>query len=288
MAVAEISVPTMAPAAGFGFRHDLRAVRVVWQREMIRFSRDRLRVITSLIQPVLFLFVLGSGLSTLTSGTIGHLNLKTFMFPGALSMAVLFTALFSAASIVWDREFGFLREMLVAPISRWSIVVGKCLGGATTASLQGVLILLMAGLVGVPYSFSLFMTVLGELVLLALTLTAFGVMTAARIQQFQAYMALNQMLLMPLFFLSGALFPLHGLPTWLHVLTRIDPITYAVDPVRRAVFAHLNVPASTQHLLNPGVTWGSWRVPTAVELLIVAGMGVTMLLIAIWEFRKAD
>ena len=288
MAVAEISASTIAPASGFGFRHDLRAVRVVWQREMIRFSRDRLRVITSLIQPVLFLFVLGSGLSTLTSGTIGHLNLKTFMFPGALSMAVLFTALFSAASIVWDREFGFLREMLVAPISRWSIVVGKCLGGATTASLQGVLILLMAGLAGVPYSFSLFMTVLGELVLLALTLTAFGVMTAARIQQFQAYMALNQMLLMPLFFLSGALFPLHGLPTWLHVLTRIDPITYAVDPVRRAVFAHLNVPASTQHLLNPGVTWGSWRVPTAVELLIVAAMGVTMLLIACWEFRKAD
>ena len=288
MAVAELAPSTTVAVAGFGFRHDLRAVRVVWQREIIRFSRDRLRVITSLIQPVLFLFVLGSGLSTLTSGTIGHLNLKTFMFPGALSMAVLFTALFSAASIVWDREFGFLREMLVAPISRWSIVVGKCLGGATTASLQGVLILLMAGLVGVPYSFSLFMTVLGELVLLALTLTAFGVMTAARIQQFQAYMALNQMLLMPLFFLSGALFPLHGLPTWLHVLTRIDPITYAVDPVRRAVFAHLNVPASTQHLLNPGVTWGSWRVPTAVELLIVAAMGLAMLLIAVWEFRKAD
>jgi ABC-2 type transport system permease protein len=278
---------TSAPS-GLGFRHDLRAVRVVWQREMIRFSRDRLRVITSLIQPVLFLFVLGSGLSSLTTGTIGNVNLKTFMFPGALSMAVLFTALFSAASIVWDREFGFLREMLVAPISRWAIVLGKCLGGATTASLQGVLILLLAGLVGVPYSLTLFATVLGELVLLALTLTAFGVMTAARIQQFQAYMALNQMLLMPLFFLSGALFPLHGLPTWLHVLTRIDPITYAVDPVRRAVFAHLNVPASTQHLLNPGVTWGSWRVPTAVELLIVAGMGVTMLLIAVWEFRKAD
>jgi ABC-2 type transport system permease protein len=287
VAVAELAAPSLA-APGFGLRHDLRAVRVVWQREMIRFTRDRLRVITSLIQPVLFLFVLGSGLSSITAGALGNLNLKTFMFPGALSMAVLFTALFSAASIVWDREFGFLREMLVAPISRWAIVVGKCLGGATTASLQGVLILLMAGLAGVPYSLSLFATVFGELVLLALTLTAFGVMTAARIQQFQAYMALNQMLLMPLFFLSGALFPLHGLPTWLHVLTRFDPITYAVDPVRRAVFAHLNVPASTQHVLNPGVTWGSWRVPTGVELLIVAAMGVTMLLIAIWEFRKAD
>ena len=287
MAVTDVQVPSLA-APGFGLRHELRAIRVVWQREMIRFGRDRLRVITSLIQPVLFLFVLGSGLSTITTGSIGNLNLRTFMFPGALSMAVLFTAMFSAASIVWDREFGFLREMLVAPISRGSIVIGKCLGGATTASLQGLLILLMAGLVGVPYSFSLFFTVLAELILFAFTLTAFGVMTAARIQQFQAYMALNQMLLMPLFFLSGALFPLRGLPGWLHVLTRIDPLTYAVDPVRRAVFAHLDVSPATNKLLNPGVTWGSWRVSTGVELLIVAAMGIVMLLIAIWEFRKAD
>src|SRR6185312_6218791 len=168
-----------APAS-LGFRHDLRGVRVVWQREMIRFTRDRLRIVTSLIQPVLFLFVLGTGLSTITNGSSHSVNLRTFMYPGALSMAVLFTAMFSAASIVWDREFGFLREMLVAPISRWSIVIGKCLGGATTASLQGLLILLMAGLVGVPYSASLFFTVLGELILFAFTLTAFGVMTAAR------------------------------------------------------------------------------------------------------------
>jgi len=287
VAVADVQVPSLA-APGFGLRHELRAIRVVWQREMIRFGRDRLRVITSLIQPVLFLFVLGTGLSSITTGTVDNINLRTFMFPGALSMAVLFTAMFSAASIVWDREFGFLREMLVAPISRASIVIGKCLGGATTASLQGLLILLMAGLVGVPYSFSLFFTVLAELILLAFTLTAFGVMTAARIQQFQAYMALNQMLLMPLFFLSGALFPLRGLPGWLHVLTRIDPLTYAVDPVRRAVFAHLDVSPATDRLLNPGVTWGGWQVPTAVELLIVAGMGVAMLLVAIWQSRRAD
>ena len=287
MAVAELEMPTLT-TPGFGLRHDLRAIRVVWQREMIRFSRDRLRVITSLTQPVMFLFVLGSGLSSLTTGTLGNVNLRTFIFPGALSMAVLFTAMFSAASIVWDREFGFLREMLVAPISRASIVIGKCLGGATTASLQGLLVLLMAGLAGVPYNAQLFFVVPGELILFAFTLTAFGVMTAARIQQFQAYMALNQMLLMPLFFLSGALYPLRGLPGWLHVLTRIDPLTYAVDPVRRAVFAHLDIPASTQKVLNPGLTWGSWRVPTGIELLIVAAMGAVMLLIAIWEFRKAD
>jgi ABC-2 type transport system permease protein len=280
-------VRSAAPA--LGFRHNLRAVRVVWQREMIRFSRDRLRMVTSLIQPVLFLFVLGTGLSTITSGSSSHnVNLRTFMYPGALSMAVLFTAMFSAASIVWDREFGFLREMLVAPVARWSIVVGKCLGGATTSTLQGVIILAMAGIVGVPYSFTLFVTVFFELLLLALTLTAFGVMMSARIDQIQSFMALNQMLLMPLFFLSGALFPLGNLPAWLQVMTRIDPLTYAVDPVRRAVFSHLHAPAAVVQRLNPGVTWGGWRVPTSIEVLIVAAMGVSFLAVAIWQFRKAD
>jgi ABC-2 type transport system permease protein len=271
-----------------GLRHDLRAVRVVWQREMIRFGRDRLRIITALIQPVLFLFVLGTGLSTITTGALHSLNLRTFMYPGALAMAVLFTAMFSAGSIVWDREFGFLREMLVAPVSRWSILVGKCLGGATTASLQGAIILAFAGVAGVPYRPGMIGIVFGELLLLAFTLTAFGVMTAARITQFQAFMALNQMLLMPLFFLSGALFPLGNLPIWLRVLTRVDPLTYAVDPVRRTVFGYLHAPAVVRARLNPGVTWGGWHVPTAVELLMVATMGAVMLVIGIWQFRSAE
>ena len=171
------------------------------------------------------------------------MNLRTFMFPGALAMTVLFTSVFSAGSIVWDREFGFLREMLVAPISRASIVVGKALGGATVATFQGVIILALAGLVGVPYSPTLILAVLGELMLLSFTLTAFGIMAAARIKSFQAFMALTQMLLMPLFFLSGALFPLGNLPSWLRLLTRVNPLTYAVDPIRRSVFAHLDVSA---------------------------------------------
>jgi ABC-2 type transport system permease protein len=287
-ATAELVDVIRVQAPDGGLRHDLRGVRVVWQREMIRFSRDRLRILTSLIQPVLFLFVLGTGLSTITTGSTQDINLRTFMYPGALSMAVLFTAMFSAASIVWDREFGFLREMLVAPVSRWSILLGKCLGGATTAALQGVIVLALAGLVGVPYSPALILVVLGEMLLLAFTLTAFGVMIAARIKQFQSFMAINQMLLMPLFFLSGALFPLANLPGWLQVLTRIDPLTYAVDPIRRAVFDHLDVPAGVMAKLNPGVTWGGWRVPTGVELLIVALMGDVMLRVGICQFRAAE
>jgi ABC-2 type transport system permease protein len=267
---------------------DVRAIKVVWQRELIRFMSDRLRILTALIQPALYLFVLGSGLSRVTAAVTHGLSYRTFVFPGALAMTVLFTAIFSAGSIVWDREFGFLREMLVAPVSRGAIVVGKCLGGATVAGAQGVLVLVLAGLAGVPYSPLLILTVIGELLLLAFTLTAFGVMMAARIQQFQSFMALTQMLLMPMFFLSGALYPLGGLPAWLRVLTRLNPVTYAVDPVRRAVFDHLSVQPSVRQLFDPGVTWNGWRVPVGVELAIVAVIGLVMLGIAVLEFRDAE
>jgi ABC-2 type transport system permease protein len=271
-----------------GLRQDLRAVKVVWQRELIRFVSDRARIFTALLQPVLFLFVLGTGLSALASGGSGGVNLRTFMFPGVLSMALLFTAAFSAGSIVWDREFGFLREMLVAPVRRGAIVIGKCLGGATVAAGQGVVFLTLAGLVDVPYSPVLMITLVAELLLLAFTLTAFGLMAAARIRSMQSFMAIVQMFLLPMFFLSGALYPLSNLPTWLRALTRIDPLTYAVDPMRRAVFAHLDIPVAAQRLLNPGVTWFGWRVPTLVELGLVLVMGLVMLGIAMAEFSRAE
>src|SRR6202046_4205546 len=208
-----------------GLRHDLRAVSIVWRRELIRFRTDRLRAVTSLVQPVLFLFVLGTGLGALAGrGMPPGVDFKTFIYPGVLAMSVLFTAIFSAGSIVGDREFGFLREILVAPVSRASIVIGKCLGGATIATFQGVVFLVLAGFAHVPYNPLLILSLIGMLLLLSFTLTAFGVMMAARIKQFQAFMALTQMLIMPLFFLSGALYPLSGLPAWLTVLTRLDPV----------------------------------------------------------------
>jgi ABC-2 type transport system permease protein len=280
--VAQVRVP------GGTLREDLRAVKVVWQRDLIRFVRDRTRMVASLLQPVLFLFVLGTGLSSLVSGGTGGLNLRTFMFPGVLGMAVLFTAVFSAGSIVWDREFGFLREMLVAPVRRGAIVLGKCLGGATVATFQGAVILCLAGLVHVPYSPTLLLTLVAELLLLAFALTAFGTMAAARIRTMQSFMAVVQMFLMPMFFLSGALFPLGNLPTWLRLLTRVNPLTYAVDPMRHAVFSHLDVSPVVRATLDHGVTWGGWRVPIPLELAIVAAMGLAMLGVSILEFRRAE
>ena len=271
------------------FRSDLRAVSIVWRREMIRFRRDRLRAVTSLIQPLLFLLVLGTGLSSLAKGSLpSGVDFRTFIYPGVLAMSVLFTAIFSAASIVWDREFGFLREMLVAPVSRAALVIGKCLGGATIATFQGIVILALAGLAGVPYNPVLFLILIGELLLLAFTITAFGVMMAARITQFQAFMALTQMLVMPLFFLSGALYPLSGLPGWLSVLTRIDPLTYVVGPMRHAVFSHLDLPAAFSAHLSPSITWLGWPVPIWLSLAIVAVMGLAMMGVAIAEFSKNE
>src|SRR6201987_4796964 len=150
------------------FRSDLRAVSMMWKPELIRFRRDRLRAVTSLIQPLLFLLVLGTGLSSLASHSLpAGVNFKTFIYPGVLAMSVLFTAIFSAASIVWDRELGFLREMLVAPVSRSAIVIGKCLGGATVATFQGLIFLALAGVAHVPYDPLLFLIVIGELLLLS-------------------------------------------------------------------------------------------------------------------------
>jgi len=278
-------MPERAP--GSALTADLRAVRIVWRRELLRFLRNRLRLITSFVQPVLFLLVLGTGMASLVASS-GGVNFKTFIFPGILAMTVLFTALFSAISIVWDREFGFLREMLVAPVRRWAIVLGKCCGGTTTAVIQGAVMLLLAGLVGVPYAPFLFLTLLGEMILLAFALTAFGVLVASRMSQIESFQAVIQFLVMPMFFLSGAIFPPSGLPEWLAVLTKLDPLSYAVDPMRRAVFAHVHTSAALAARLNAGVTWAGWRVPVPLELGLVAVGAIAVLVLAVWQFNKAE
>jgi ABC-2 type transport system permease protein len=267
---------------------ELRAIRIVWRRDLIRFVNDRIRIAATLVQPLLFLFVLGSGLQQLSSAGTHGVDLKTFIYPGILCIAVMFTAMFSAASIVWDREFGFLREMMVAPVRRSSIVIGKCLGGATVACSQGIIMILLAPLVHVPYNGVLILGIFGLQLLLAFTITAFGVMVAARIKQMQAFFGVMQMIVMPMFFISGALFPASGLPGWLAVLNRIDPLTYAVDPMRKIVFSHLHITPAARQALDPGVTWWGWHVPAGLEALMVFALGLLMLGIAIWEFSTTE
>jgi ABC-2 type transport system permease protein len=201
---------------------------------------------------------------------------------------VMFTAMFSAASIVWDREFGFLREMMVAPVRRSSIVIGKVIGGATVASFQGVIVIALAGFVGVPYDPLLIIGIFILQLLLAFTITAFGVMIAVRIKQMQSFMGVMQMIVMPMFFISGALFPVANLPGWLAVLNRLDPLTYAVDPMRRLVFNHLSISPQARAALDPGVTWFGWHVPALLEAGMIVALGLIMLGIAIWEFSTTE
>lgn len=269
--------------------NDLRAVKIVWQRELIRTVTERARILGALVQPFMWLLILGTGLTSLVNAAGNpDMDLRTFLFPGMLAMTVVMPAIFAAASIVWDREFGFLREMLVAPVSRTAIVVGKCLGGATVATAQGVVVLLFAGLVGVPYAPTLIVTLLAEMLLLSLSLTALGAVLAARVKSMQSFMAVMQMGIMPMLFLSGAMFPLSNLPSWLAVLTRINPLTYAVDPMRQAVFGHLDLPEEVRRTLSPGVSWFGWQVPVALELAMVGGIGAVLLALAIALFRKTD
>jgi ABC-2 type transport system permease protein len=279
-------VTVRVPARSFG--SELRAIKIVWRRELIRFSKDRMRIITSLVQPLLFLFVLGSGLQQLSAASTHGVNLKTFIYPGILCISVMFTAMFSAASIVWDREFGFLREMMVAPIRRSSIVIGKCFGGATVAALQGVILLCLAGTVGVPYDPLMILGVFFLQLLLAFSITAFGVMAAVRVKQMQSFMGLMQMVIMPMFFISGALFPVTNLPGWLAFLNRIDPLTYAVAPMRSLIFSHLALSEAAKQALDPGITWFGWTVPAVLEVATVLVLGLIMLAIAIWEFNAGE
>lgn len=274
------------PVVG-GLAHEVHAATVVWRREMIRFGRDRARMIAMLLQPLLFLFILGTGLASIVD-TGGDVAFTTFLFPGVLAMSVLFTATFAGISLVWDREFGFLREMLVAPVGKFAIIAGKCLGGATAATMQSLVLMALAGLVGVPYHPLLLLELIGLLFIGAFLLTAMGVLLSARIKQIQAAMPASQLIIMPMIFLSGALFPMANLPDWLAVLTRINPLTYVVQPMRAAIFQHLDVPASAVAALDPSITWFGWTVPIAVQVLVAAGCAGLVVLAASLTFDRTE
>ncbi len=277
---------THRPARGLA--HEIRAGFVVWQREMIRFSRDRSRMVSSLVQPLLFLFVLGAGLGSIVDVGTGDVDFETFLFPGVLATSVLFTAAFSGISMVWDREFGFLREMLVAPVSTASIMTGKCFGGATVATMQSLVILALSPVVGVPYNLLLMVELAVLAFLMAFMITALALLLAARVKQIQTAMPMVQLVITPMMFLSGALFPLYNLPRWLEIATKLNPMTYAVEPMRSAVFDYLAVPADVRAVYNPGIYWGSWPVPVPLQVAIVIATSLGLLTVAVARFARTE
>jgi ABC-2 type transport system permease protein len=286
------AVVTMPPRVSVSMA---QAVYIIWYRDIIRFWRDRVRLVMSLAQPILYLAIFGVGLSSTLgkSGSLGGAGLPAsfsyiqFMYPGVLGMAVLFTAIFSAMSVVWDREFGFLREILVAPISRSAVALGKALGGATQAALQGVVMLVFAPFVGVHLTVVSVLEVIPLLFLLAFALTSFGVAISARLKTMQGFQVVMNFLMMPMFFLSGALFPLRGLPGWMTVLTRFDPVAYGIAPVRSAILGGAGLPQAAVDRLT-SVTIGSYIVPVGVDVAVLAAFSAAMLAIAMRSFRHRD
>jgi ABC-2 type transport system permease protein len=272
----------------------LRAIYIIWYRDIIRYSRDRLRLIASLSQPLLFLVVFGTGLSSALGGAAGgfgaapgaSVNYVQFIYPGIIGMAVLFTSIFSAMSIVWDREFGFLKEVLVAPIDRSAIAIGKALGGSTQAMVQGAILLILAPFIGVKLTPLAVLELLPLIFVLAFALTSMGVALAGGMKSMQGFQAVINFLMMPIFFLSGALFPLNNLPAWMAVLTHIDPAAYGIDPLRRVILGASGVPAPLIDRL--GITIGDRVLPMYTEIGIVLIFGAIMLGIAIGALRRRD
>jgi ABC-2 type transport system permease protein len=273
----------------------LRAIYIIWYRDLLRYWRDRWRLGASFAQPILFLAIFGVGLSSSLRGVGGtfashpggpSLDYVQFMFPGIICMAILFTSIFGAMSIVWDREFGFLKEVLVAPINRSAVAIGKTLGGATQAMLQGLIILVLAPFVGVKLTLLTVVELVPLTFTLAFALSAMGVAVASGMRSLQAFQVVINFLVQPLFFLSGALFPLTGLPSWMSVLTRVDPLAYGVDPIRRVVLQESGLPAPLLDRLS--LTLFDRVLSTGTEVAILFGFGLVMLSFAIVRFQARD
>ncbi|HKF18747.1 MAG TPA: ABC transporter permease [Candidatus Dormibacteraeota bacterium] len=268
----------------------LRGIYMIWWRDLIRFWRDRTRLLGALVQPLLFLVILGTGLSSALRGAGGGfgggLDYQVFMYPGIIGMAVLFSSIFSGMSIIWDREFGFLKEVLVAPIDRSAVAIGKILGGATQAMFQGVILLVLAPFFGVKLTPLAVLEVIGLIFCVAFALSGVGVAIASRMRSMMGFQFVLNFLVQPAFFLSGAMFPVTGLPGWMTALTRIDPLTYGVDPIRRIVLDAAGVPVPVLDKLSLALS--NQVVPLALEAAIVLGFGLLMMAIAVFNFRKQE
>jgi len=240
-----------------------------------------MRLISAITFPLLFLFVFGSGLST-RMGLLGPgIDFTQFMFPGIIGMTVMMSSFMAGMSVVWDREFGFLKEVLVAPISRASVAVGKTLGAATVALFQGILILLFAPLIGVSLSVWTLLALLPLMFLLAASMGSLGVLLATRIRSMEAFQAVTQMLMFPMVFLSGVFFPVQGLPAWMNVLVKLNPATYGIAPIRQVMLgASPDSPFSVSVL---GHTMSLWE-----NVTVMAAFGIAMTLLAMWSFGNQE
>ena len=271
------------------------AIGIIWKREMLRWWRDKSRIVSSTGFPLVFLLVFGSGLSGAMGDLVGgdgqSVDFQQFIFPGIIAMSVFFAALFNAVSLVYDREFGILKEVLVAPVSRAAVAFGKTLGGATVATLQGTVVFVFAPLVGIRLSPLLVLQLWPIMFLGAFALASMGVAMAARTRSIESFQMINQFVMFPLIFLSGIFFPLQGLPAWMSVLVRLNPVSYAVDPLRRLILEAQGLPdAMVDRLSESGLALsiGGQEVSVALGIVIITSFGIVMNVLAMWLISIRD
>ncbi|MCH8329375.1 MAG: ABC transporter permease [Nanoarchaeota archaeon] len=246
----------------------MKKIYIIWLRELKKYSRSKSRIIGSLGMPTLFLVVLGFGLNPLLDVENG--NYLNFIFPGILAMTVLFTSMFSGISVIWDKQFGFMKEMLVAPVSRTKIMIGKTLGGATTAVFQGFLIFFISLLIGVRiHSLAGFFIALAFMILIGIAFTALGLAFASRMEDMQAFPLVMNFVLMPLFFLSGALFPLDSAPKILKIIALFNPLTYGVDALRFGLV-------------------GISQMPLWIDFVVMAGFAILTISVGAFLFNRMN
>lgn len=261
--------------------NNLRGVYTIWYRDMIRFGKDRVRIIGSIFMPLLFLFVFGSGLGAQMGMLRPGVNFSQFLFPGIIGMTVLMNSFMSGVSVVWDREFGFLKEVLVAPINRASVAVGKTLGATTVAIIQGAVILLFAPLIGVSLSPGTVAMLIPSMFLLALAMGSFGVLLATRIKTIEAFQAIMPMLTFPMIFLSGVFFSVEQGPSWLRIVSKINPATYGISTIRQVTLGGTS--GATFELNLFGHALSLWD-----NVGILAAFGTAMTLIAMRFFGSQE
>jgi ABC-2 type transport system permease protein len=243
-------------------------------REFIKFFREKSRLLGTLARPVLWLFVVGNGMSSLIRPQAGFSYLQ-FIFPGMIGMTILFSSIFSSISIVWDREFGFMKEMLVAPISRLSIVIGKTISGTLISVAQAVIILMLIPFLGIHLTVMQFFEILAVSVLVSFCITSLGILIAARLTSFDGFNIIMNFLVMPMLFLSGAMYPVTSMPPALRHLTLINPLTYGID-----AFKHI--------LLKDGTPPLGPEFPLFLDLSLVSAISLVLLTFAALSFRRKE
>ena len=258
-----------------------RGTWVVAYRELLRFIQERSRLISSFAMPLLFLVIFGAGFNRLIGSMSPGVDFVQFIYPGIIAMTVLMNSVMSGLSVVWDREFGFLKEILVAPLGRSGIVLGKAVGGATVAVLQGIVLLVLAPLLGVSLSPVMVVKLIPLLILLSMSLSGLGILVASRMRSQQGFQIVVQIIILPLIFLSGVFFPVNNVPIWMAVISKINPLTYGVDAIRQLFLGEEAAGVI-------GVTVFGHTMTILEDVLVVAAVGTVLLLVGAWSFSKQE